>query len=127
MRYALLIVAMCCAGCNLLGPKEDLSGNWIAQGAGHTLLFGFTLVQSGDEITGKACASSDGLLLYKDAPVTGDYPDLQFTVAAAQTQPCCSSSAGLHFSGKQDGTKDIVGRLANGDLRFKRSPTSLCP
>ena len=127
MRYAIVgIVALSVLGCNVTGPKEDLSGHWIAQGAGHTLLFGFTLMQSGDLITGKACAMSDGLLMYKDAPVSGDYPDVQFTVGATQTQPCCANTAGAHFSGKQDGTKDIVGTYGNGDLRFKRAITPLC-
>ena len=127
MRYAIvLIIALSALGCDITAPKEDLSGHWTAQGAGHTLLFGLTLMQSGDLITGKACASDGGMLLYKDAPVSGEYPDVQFTVGAAHTQPCCSQMAGTHFSGKQDGTKDIVGTLANGDLRFKRAITSLC-
>ena len=127
MRSALLIlVALLGIGCNVAGPKEDLSGHWIARSIGHSSQVGLTLLQSGDAITGKACAISDGILLYKDAPVFGDYPDVEFTVGAAQTQPCCGPLAGTHFAGKQDGTRDIVGRYGTVDLRFERSITPLC-
>lgn len=116
MRYAIVLaVALSGLGCDIAGPKEDVSGHWVAQGAGHTLLFGFTLMQSGDLITGKACGSSQGTVFFRDVPVTGDYPDVQFTTAS-----------GDRFSGKQDGTKDIVGTYANGDLRFKRAIMPLC-
>lgn len=127
MRYAIVgIVALFGLACDITGPRNDLSGHWTAQGVGHTLLFGFTLMQSGDLITGKACAVSDGTVLYKDVPVVGDYPDVQFTVGAANTQPCCPNAAGMQFVGKQDSTKDIVGTYANGDLRFKRAIVPLC-
>ena len=125
MRVIALLVALGSLGCGLTGPSDDLSGHWIAQGVGHTLLFGLTLQQTGDTIAGTACAESQGTLLYSGAPVTGDYPHLQFTVLAENTQPCCANGAGQRFTGKQDGTKDIVGTYASGDLRFKRSPTSL--
>jgi len=127
MRYAIvIIVALSGLACSITGPKEDLSGHWIAP-SGRTSQVGFTLMQSGDLITGKACAKDMGMLLYKDAPVSGDFPYVEFTVAASQTQPCCAGGAGAHFSGKQDGTKDIVGSYYTFDIRFKRSLTSLCP
>ena len=127
MRFAILcLVALSGIGCNVTGPKEDLTGHWIARSIGHSSQVGFTLMQSGDAITGKACAMSEGVLLYKDAPVFGDYPDVQFTVAATQTQPCCAQLAGTHFDGKQDSTKDIVGSYGTFDLRFERSIMSLC-
>jgi len=127
MRYAmLLVIALTVSGCDVTGPKEDLSGYWIARSIGRSTQVGVTLMQSGDAITGKACAISDGVLLYKDAPVFGEYPDVQFTVGATHTQPCCSQLAGTHFTGKQDGTKDIVGAYGDIDLRFERSLTSLC-
>jgi hypothetical protein len=69
---------------------------------------------------------SEGVLLYKDAPVSGDYPDVQFTVGAAHTQPCCPHLAGTHFAGKHDSTKDIVGAYGAVDLRFERTITPLC-
>jgi hypothetical protein len=127
MRIAVvLIVVLCCASCSPTSPSQSLSGFWIARSIGHSAQVGFTLMQSGDMITGKACAISDGVLLYKDAPVSGEYPNVQFTVAPQQTQPCCANIAGMHFSGKQDGTKDIVGTYGTIDLRFERSLTSLC-
>ena len=127
MRTAIvIIVALSCASCSPTGPSQSLSGFWIARSIGHSSQVGFTLMQSGDMITGKACAISDGVLLYKDAPVSGEYPNVQFTVALAQTQPCCAQMAGTRFSGKQDSTKDIVGTYGTIDLRFERSLTSLC-
>ena len=128
MRTVLVILAaLTCPTCSPTGPSVNLSGHWIARSIGHSSQVGFTLMQSGDMITGKACAISDGVLLYKDAPVSGEYPNVQFTVAAAQTQPCCAQLAGTHFGGKQDGTKDIVGTYGTIDLRFERALTSLCP
>jgi hypothetical protein len=127
MRSASIgLLALAMIGCNVAGPKEDLSGHWIARSIGHSSQVGFTLMQSGDAITGKACAMSDGVLLYKDAPVSGEYPDLQFTVGPAQTQPCCGQLAGTHFAGKQDDTRDIVGTYGTIDLRFERSIAALC-
>ena len=128
MRVAVvLVVVLTCASCSPTSPSQSLSGFWIARSIGHSSQVGFTLMQSGDMITGKACAISDGVLLYKDAPVSGEYPDVQFTVAASQTQPCCANMAGTRFSGKQDMTKDIVGTYGTIDLRFERSLMSLCP
>jgi hypothetical protein len=127
MRGALLvIVALAGIGCDITSPSENLSGYWTARSIGHSYVVGFMLMQNGDAITGKACAISDGVLLYKDAPVFGDYPDLQFTVGAAQTQPCCANMAGTQFIGKQDSTKDIVGTYGEVDLRFQRALTPLC-
>jgi hypothetical protein len=127
MRSGLIVgLALAAIGCNVTGPKEDLTGHWIARSIGHSTQVGFTLMQSGDAITGKACAMSEGVLLYKDAPVFGEYPDLQFTVAAAHTQPCCPHLAGTRFTGKQDDTRDIVGTYGAIDLRFERSITALC-
>jgi len=86
-----------------------------------------TLQQSGDVITGTACGTSDGVLLYRDVRVTGDYPRLQFTVTANQTYPCCQNLVGTVFTGQQDSTKDIVGKYGTVDLRFKRSTAAVCP
>lgn len=127
MRAFALLVALGSIGCGLTGPSESLTGHWIARSIGHSSSVGFTLTQTGDVITGTACAISEGVLLYGGAPVTGDYPDLQFTVATTNAAPCCSHLAGTHFQGKQDSTMDIVGSYGTFDLRFERSPTSMCP
>jgi hypothetical protein len=118
MRLVVLCLALLFAGCGLTGPSEDLSGHWTARSIGHSSFVGFTLRQSGDDITGTACAMSDGVVLYSGVAVSGEHPRVQFTVA---------SPLGVSFSGRQDSTKDIVGTYGTVDLRFERSPTSLCP
>jgi len=127
MRAVVLLLALSTIGCNLIGPDEDLTGIWIAESAPTASAVGFTLQQTDDTVSGTACAVSAGLLIYSGAPVTGDYPNVQFTVAASNAAPCCAQAAGLRFSGKQDGTKDIAGTYGTIDLRFKRSDKSLCP
>ena len=93
---------------------------------GKSSFVGITLQQDGDDISGTACARSDGVLLYHGVPVRGDYPRVEFDVSSAQTQPCCTFLAGTHFSGRQDDTRDIVGRIGNVDVRFERSTTDVC-
>jgi hypothetical protein len=87
---------------------------------------GISLQQDGDDIAGTACARSDGVLLYSGVPVRGDHPRISFEVASTNTQPCCAHLAGTRFSGRQDSTEDIVGRLGRVDIRFERSNTSVC-
>ena len=116
MRVIALLVALSSVGCGLTGPSEDLTGHWIARGAPlAAFVYGFTLQQSGDTISGTACAKANGVLSYSGVPVTGEYPNLQFTAPPGQ-----------RFMGKQDGSKDIVGSYGSIDLRFERSQTSLC-
>lgn len=126
MRCLILVGALIAAGCGLTGPSDDLSGHWIARSIGHSSSVGLTLTQTGDDISGRACAISEGHILYSGAPVIGDYPDVQFTVGASNTEPCCPTQAGVRFTGKRDRTKDIVGNYGTFDLRFERSPTPLC-
>ncbi|HJU41359.1 MAG TPA: hypothetical protein VJ691_01045 [Vicinamibacterales bacterium] len=102
-----------------------MTGTWTAS-LGNFSFVGLMLQQSGDEITGTACSRSDGVLLYHGVPVNGDYPRVAFTVPATHTQPCCALLAGTRFSGRQDSTGDIVGRLDNVDVRFERSTTDVC-
>jgi len=127
MRGVVLLLALSTIGCNLTGPDDDLTGIWVARSIGHASFVGFTLQQTGDAISGTACATSESVLLYSGVAVTGDYPDLRFTVGAGHTAPCCANLAGTRFIGKRDSTKDIVGNYGTFDLRFERSETSLCP
>jgi hypothetical protein len=129
MRISIVVLALCCAGCGITGPSDDLTGTWTARvlGPGTFEQYQMTIRQDDDTITGRACATSFNQLLYKDVPVTGGYPNLQFTVTASETQPCCSAIAGRAFKGKQDKTMDIVGSYGSIDLRFVRSETSVCP
>lgn len=127
----LLIAALAVAGicCNINGPSESLTGEWIAMGPGHSSVFGLTLQQSGDEITGTAC-HWNGFGIFSGAPVRGDYPTVLVDVTAASLQPCCGGMAGARFFGHQDSTNDIVGTYqtasARFDLRFKRSDAPAC-
>jgi hypothetical protein len=119
---ALVLTTM---GCNLTGPSEPLTGTWTAS-LGKFSFVGISLQQDGDDIAGTACARSDGVLLYSGVPVRGDHPRISFEVASTNTQPCCAHLAGTRFSGRQDSTEDIVGRLGRVDIRFERSNTSVC-
>jgi len=85
-----------------------------------------TLRQDGDTITGTASAASDSFLLYRGVPVSGEHPDVNFTVAAVNTEACCQHMVGLTFSGKQDSTEDIVGHYGTGDIRFQRDDRNVC-
>ena len=129
MKHIILRLSMVAlvltAGCNLTGPSEELTGTWTAS-LGKFSFVGITLQQNGDDITGTACARSDGVLLYSGVPVSGDHPRISFHVASTNTQPCCAHMAGTSFSGRQDSTHDIVGRLGSVDIRFERSGTSVC-
>jgi hypothetical protein len=126
LRSIVVLLALSTIGCNLTGPDENLSGSWLANSGGHFSFVEISLQQNGDEITGTACANSDGVLLYSGTPVFGEYPDLQFTVSGSQIQPCCSVLVGSQFRGHQDGSKDIVGTYRGVDIRFKRSTAPLC-
>jgi hypothetical protein len=93
-------------------PGAGLDGVWTARGIGHTgQTFTMRLQQSGDTVSGMACETDGGILVFRDAPVRGDYPRVRFAV----------SPAGPSFSGRQDDTHDIVGTYSDGfDLRFTR-------
>ena len=126
MRALIALLAVSMSGCGLTGPSEKLTGHWVANSGDHFTFIELDLQQTGDEITGTACESSAGMLFFTGVAVTGDYPNLQFTVSPSQTQPCCAPIAGSQFVGHQDGSKDIVGRYRNRDIRFERSDRDVC-
>ena len=126
MRLSIVFSMLLFASCGLTDPSDDLTGIWNARSVGHSDVLSMTLRQSGDVITGTAC-EWNGMLLFKDVPVRGDYPNLEFTVTAAQAEQCCALIAGRTFRGKQDGSMDIVGSYGGIDLRFERATASLCP
>ena len=81
-----------------------------------------SLQQTGDTVRGVACSVSVGTVLFKNAPVSGEYPDVRFTVTAESVAPCCTYTPGQGFDGELKDDGDIVGTLSFGsDLRFKRS------
>ena len=123
----IVIAALALSGgsCNLTGPSQSVTGIWTAS-LGPSSVVVMTLHQDGDDISGTACARSDGVLLYHGVPVRGDHPRVEFDVTTLQTQPCCAFLAGTHFLGRQEDTQTIVGRLGNVDVRFERSTSDVC-
>jgi hypothetical protein len=122
------VVLAMAAGCNsgFHEPASQLSGRltgtWLARASGHTGdAFVLRLEQSGLTITGTACEADGGVTLFRDAPVHGQYPDVGFTVTQDSAAACCPQLVGTRFSGRQDGTGDIVGQIEGRfDLRFQR-------
>ena len=116
-----LTLALMSAGCSLLGPSASFEGEWTAP-AGKSYTIGLSLRQSGDTITGVACAT-DTVALYNNAPVTGDYPTIRVTVTAASTMPCCPHLAGQTFTAEMEKRGEIVTPTG---VRFKRSTGPAC-
>jgi hypothetical protein len=110
-------------GCGLLGPSESFEGEWIAP-AGKFYVIGLSLRQSGDTVSGVACASDSGVLLYRNAPVSGDHPTIRITVTTAATAPCCAHLAGQTFTAEMEKRGEIV---TPSGVRFKRSSAPACP
>lgn len=115
------------ATCAFTGPSESLAGSWSANYGGKFGFLGIVLEQTGDEITGNACYSYAGTLLYQNVPVRGEYPHVRFDVAGSYTEPCCAAVTGARFTGRRDSTGDIVGVYQNTDVRFRRSDARVCP
>lgn len=111
------------AGCNLLGPSESFEGEWVAS-AGKFYAIGLSLRQSGDTVSGVACASDSGIALYANAPVTGTYPSIRVVVTPGSTAPCCPHLAGQTFSAEMEDRGEIV---TPSGVRFRRSTAPACP
>lgn len=120
MRACILILAFSSISCGLTGPSGSLAGTWRANNGDRFTFIYLTLQQNDEEITGTACAISANLTYYSGVQVSGDFPNLQFTVSESQTGPCCPILAGSQFKGRQDSTKDIVGTYRGADVRFVR-------
>ena len=124
-----VVLAMAAAGCNsgFQGPASQLSGRltgtWLARATDRAGdVFVLRVEQSGNTITGTACEADGGVTLYRDAPISGQYPDVGFTVTKESAAACCLNLVGTRFSGRQDGTGEIVGQVEGRlvDLRFQR-------
>ena len=126
MRGFVVILAVSTMGCGLTGPSDSLTGHWVAYSGDKFTFAELDLQQTGDQITGTACESAAGMTFFTGVQVFGDYPALQFTVSANQTQPCCAAIAGSQFRGRQDSSMDIVGTYRNRDIRFERSDRTFC-
>jgi hypothetical protein len=112
---------------------RSVSGAWTAPYGGHFAYIELLLQQDGSMLTGKACRSDFFVLIFSQAPVVGSYPDLAFTVQAADVQPCCATWAGTTFTG----TFNAEGSTLTGSLLqpgtgtpeavvFQRSPMGSC-
>jgi hypothetical protein len=133
LMLARVFAAACCSlgilvsiSCGPTRPSGSAAGDWFALGIGHSQVFYLTLQQQGERISGVACGSDGGVLLFADAPVSGSYPIIGFVVTSQSAGACCAYLAGVRFSGKLDDTGDIVGRWGETDLRFKRSDVGRC-
>lgn len=111
------------SGCNVFGPSESFEGQWTAPG-GKSYFIGLSLRQTGDTVSGVACASDSGVLLYSNAPVTGDYPSIRVVVTAASVSPCCPHLVGQTFSAEMEKRGEIVTPTG---VRFRRSNAPACP
>ena len=129
---ATIVLTALSLGCDLTGPSGSVSGAWTANTGGRFSFVSMTLEENGDDITGTACAVSDGIVLYRNVPVSGSYPNLQFTVNVTNVSNCCVELVGTRFSGRQESSGDIIGPYATSAAnvraaRFKRADTSICP
>ncbi len=118
-----VLVLATTTACGLLGPSESFEGEWTAPG-GKFYVIGLSLRQNGDTVSGVACASQDGVLLYRNAPVSGDHPSIRITVTPAATAPCCAHLAGQTFTAEMEKRGEIV---TPDGIRFKRSSAPACP
>jgi len=119
----LAVTSLAVANCGLFGPSESFEGEWTAP-AGKFYVIGLSLRQSGDTVSGVACASDSGVLLYRNAAVTGDYPSIRVVVTAGSTAPCCAHMVGQTFTAEMEDRGEIV---TPEGIRFRRSTTPACP
>lgn len=119
---AVAALVLSSAGCNLFGPSESFEGEWFAP-AGKFSAIGLSLRQSGDTVTGVACATNT-VPLYENARVTGDYPTIRVTVTPESTLPCCPHLAGQTFTAEMERRGEIV---TPEGIRFTRSAGPACP
>lgn len=119
-------LALASATCNVTGPSGSLAGTWQANIGGKFGFVSIDLQQSGDQISGTACRSDANLVMFRNVPVRGDYPDVRFDVAASYLEPCCLVLTGDRFAGRRDSTGDIVGVYNDTEVRFKKTTNPLC-
>lgn len=121
--FFIVAVALVSSACDLVtGPSGSISGSWRAPGIGHSgHSFELLLTQDGDAISGAACGTDSGFLLFQGVPVSGERPAVTFVEPAS----------GARFTGKfEDGRDQIAGDLGSGSghipLRFTRTGDGRC-
>jgi hypothetical protein len=102
-------VLACLAGCDSpTSPSKSAAGSWQAIGVGHSAVYGLSLEQRDDQISGTACYSDSGVILFRGVPVSGTYPRVLF-----------ASPSGTVFVGKLEEDRDqIAGDYGSVPLRF---------
>jgi len=85
MRACWAVVALLLTSCGerIIFPVD---GAWLRGGISgdHSGIIVMLLKQDGNNITGSACRTSSGHLIYRDTPVTGRYPRVGFQVLGCQ-------------------------------------------
>lgn len=78
-----------------LGPSPIASGMYIANvPPAHFDLLQLQLQNNGGEISGTACFSSSGYLLFSGVPVHGSASSISFTVERSNASPCAFDPTG---------------------------------
>src|SRR5262245_1904022 len=81
---ALVVTTLACDG-TPMSPSESVTGHWVAPAGQHTNWWALSLVQTGDRISGIACAGnylSEGAGI-RDVTVSGQYPEVGFVYNTA--------------------------------------------
>lgn len=118
-----LVAVLAVSGCAVFtGPSKSVAGSWRAPGIGHSgHYYDLSLTQSGNKVSGVACGSDGGFLLFEGAPVSGELPTVTFV----------EPSLGRRFAGTFEEDRDqIAGDFGFGSghipLRFVRSDVGRC-
>jgi hypothetical protein len=120
-----LVLTSVVCGTSATGPSESLAGNWTANHGGKNGSIGMVLQQNGDEISGFACATNTGITVFSNVPVRGNFPNVQFEVAASHVEPCCGSYVGNRFTGR-GGAAVILGVFRADQVRFETVEARVC-
>jgi hypothetical protein len=106
-----LLAALLSVSCQR--ARVPIDGVWDRGGVSgdHFGNYYLVLESAGDEISGHACRTSEGHIIFRDVPVQGDYPWLHFSVAP-----------GFRFVGRVTSEYTIAGTL--GLVRGEGTPTT---
>jgi hypothetical protein len=105
-----VVAAVLNSACGLFGPTEPLTGAWVGRTSDRSSVNYLNLQQDGDYITGTACYLIGGRVRFRAAPVIGRYPYVTYVITETSEcdVPLCAGIAGNSWSGKVDGSGDIV-------------------
>ncbi len=113
---------------------RDVSGAWAGNDPHqHSTAFeyvGLVLQQNGPTLTGTACFSDSGVEIFSGVPVQGAYPDVMFTVQAANVRPCCMQFVGATFHGSFNEAGTVLtghfGQSTAVEFTLQRTLNSSC-